>query len=165
MSKLEVTTYRHPRSWGLRFAVGGIAAAVALTVLLVAAIADGQVVATFLFAIFAVALGVPEGWLISHVAREIELSDSEIRGKPFLGRTVALEWSEIESGERFLVFTLDFTRTYVYRLISHGRGSIAFTSQIGGFDDLIKVIQTRTAALDDPLDPSWWRKLIFRGFP
>jgi len=163
--KREVTTYRHPRTWGVRFAVGGLAAATALTVLLIAAIADGQVLATLFFAILAIALVVPEGWIISHVAREIELSDSEIQSKPFLGRSVALRWSDVESAERFLVFTFDRTRPDVYRLISRDRGSLAFTSKIGGFEELVEVIRSRTPVLEELAEPPWWRKLIYRGFP
>jgi hypothetical protein len=161
----QVMTYRHPRTWGVRLLVGGIAALTALTVLLFAAISDGEVLAALLFVLFAVGLGVPEIWLVSHVAREVEVTGTGIRGKPFIGRSVVLRWDDIEAAERFRVFSLDLPLPDVYRLVSRSRGTVAFTSRIERFEELLEGIKEHTHALDHLEEPLWWRKLIFRGWP
>jgi hypothetical protein len=158
-------TYRHPRSWTVRFLVGGAAAMAALAVLVVFAFRDGQVLLTSILLVLTLALFVPEGWLISHVAREISVSDVLIRSRPFFGRATSLGWPEIESAEQFIVFSLERERPRVYRLVARGGRSVTFTSQIGEFDELLSAIRTRTTVLDDLASPAWWKRLIFRGFP
>jgi hypothetical protein len=108
---------------------------------------------------------VPLGWLISHIARELQISEATIISKPFVGPTTVLRWSEIDSSEQFPAFSLTPERVTVYRLIAGTGRSIAFTSQIGGFDERMSAIKIRTDAVQTLARPSWWRRIIFRGFP
>jgi hypothetical protein len=160
-----LATYQHPRSWTVRFLVGGAAAMAALAVLVVFAFRDGQVLLAGILLVLALAFFVPEGWLVSHVAREISVSDVLIRSRPFFGRATSLGWPEIESAEEFSVFSLERERPTVYRLVARGGRSVTFTSQIGEFDELLSAIRTRTTVLDDLASPACWKRLIFRGFP
>lgn len=160
-----MTTYRHPRSWPIRFVVGGLAAVVALAALMAAAIGEGQTFVVLLLVGLATAVLVPEIWIVTHIAKELRLSDQVIQSTPLVGRTVSLRWGEIESAEQFSAFTMDFTRTDVIRLVAGDRRAVAFTSQIVGFEELMNAIRTRTSTLDGIVEPSWWRRLVFRGWP
>jgi hypothetical protein len=146
---MKATTYRHPTSWGIRFLVGGAAVVVGLT----------------FFAAMAIGIAVPEGWMVTHIAREIAVTDLDIVGKPFLGRTVHLRWNELQAADHFLVFSLDSPFPTVYRLIARDRRTIAFTSKIEGCDELMNEIRSRTTALDHLAEARWWQKLILRGWP
>jgi len=157
--------YRHPRSWTIGFAVGGPATVITLALLVIFALRDNQLLVASGFLIVAPLLIVPLGWLISHIAREVQISDATIIGRPFLGPATGLKWSEIQSSEQFVVFSLQPERVMVYRLVADGGRSIAFTSQIGGFDELMSAISLRTHALRTLTRPVWWRRIIFRGFP
>jgi len=157
--------HRHPRSWTIGFAVGGPATVITLALLVIFALRDSQLLVASGFLIIAPLLIVPLGWLISHVAREVQISDATIIGRPFLGPATGLKWSEIQSSEQFVVFSLQPERVMVYRLVAGGGRSIAFTSQIGGFHELMSAINLRTHALRTLTRPVWWRRIIFRGFP
>ncbi len=160
-----MTIYRHPRSWSIRLAIGVAAVLTVLGALLTLSINEGQIFATLLFALFALGIGVPVGWSISHIAREIEVTDRAITARPFLGPRRTLQWSEIDSMERFAAFTLDIPRPDIYRLLSFRRGGIAFTSRIEGFEELLEVVRSRTVSQKPLREPVWWRKLVFRGWP
>jgi hypothetical protein len=85
----------------------------ALAVLVLFAFRDGQVLLASILLVLTLALLVPEGWLVSHVAREISVSDALIRSRPFFGRATFLRWPEIESAEQFIVFSLERERPTV----------------------------------------------------
>jgi hypothetical protein len=162
---VKLATFRHPRSWSIGIAIGFPATIVAGAWLVVAAFADGHPVLALGLLTFALFVLVPEAWVVTHIAREIQISNEIIRGKPFLGRTTALSWAAVESAECFAVFTL---RTgplpKVYRLIATGGQAVAFTSEMRGFDQLMKAIGKRTSALEAVTEPPWWRRLVYRGF-
>jgi hypothetical protein len=155
----------HPRWWTIGFAIGIPAGLVAIAVLVTRALREEQILISLaIFAFATVFIIVPEAWLLSHIGREIQTSDAEIRSKPYLGRAVALRWSEVACAERFVTFSLVGNFPTVYRLCSSDGRSVAFTSHIGAFDELIATIESRTRALREVRDPPWWRKVIFRGF-
>jgi hypothetical protein len=109
---------------------------------------------------------VPEVWALTHIAREIRLSEDAIWSKPYLAAPTTLAWAEIEAAESYTVFTLRLPREdpTVFRLIATG-GSVAFSSKIEGFDELVSAIKNRSRVLDAVAPPPWWRLLVYRGFP
>jgi hypothetical protein len=160
------TTYSHPRNWRIRLFVGGVAGIIGLAALIIAALKDDQILVASFFIAILVGIAIPEGWLISHIAREIAVTDLEIEGRPFLGRKVRLKWNEIDAADHFWVFSLDLGRfPTVYRLITRNRGTIAFTSKIDRFDELLGQIRSRTHVFEHLGEPPWWQRMIYRGWP
>jgi hypothetical protein len=133
--------------------------------MLALAIVDRQLIAAALVLLLATGTAIPVGWSMTHVAREIEATEEAITSRPFVGRRKTLLWSDIDSIERFAAFTLDTPRPDVYRIVSSERGDIAFTSRMGRFDELLAVVKKRVSMQEPVRQPTWWRLLLFRGFP
>jgi hypothetical protein len=163
----ELTTFRHPRSWTIGFAVGFPASVLAVVLLVAAAFRDGHALVAWFFLILGLSLLVPETWVLTHIAREIQVSKEAIWSKPYLGAPTTLAWAEIEAAESYAVFSFSLQRdvTTVFRLIADRGRSVAFTSRIEGFDELVSAIKDRSRALDAVASPPWWRRLVYRGFP
>jgi hypothetical protein len=116
------------------------------------------------FLVIGVGAGMTEAWLITHIARVIEISPDAIEGRPYLGRRRRIPWADIASLEAFQALTLDGPATMtIGRVVSRHGPSIAFTSKMAHVDDLLTVLRDR---LDiRPVEPVWWKRMIFRGYP
>jgi len=165
-SDSELATFRHPRSWTTRIAIAFPAALLAVVVLVGAAFRDGQALVALFFLCVGIGVVVPHTWLLTHIAREIRISEEAIQSKPYLGPTTTLAWAEIEAAESWTTWTTRHSNVPgVFRLVANRGRSVAFTSQIEGFDELVSAIKNHSRALDTAASPPWWRRLVYRGFP
>jgi hypothetical protein len=136
-----VTTYRHPKSWGWRFAVSTPIWIFSGLGMIYVSLAVRSPISLFL-----IPLGL---YGVLHVtaklllfASSISVTSEGIAAARYLRRTKRVRWGDMSTVERYRKFTFD-SREMVRITDGRNGGSVVFTDAISDFPELLQVVMDR----------------------